>query len=466
MRYEASFTGDTGAFRVEVSGGTLVASAPLGGAQPGDEITVDLTLLSDQLLTDPVNARVVVRVVPSTRPLAQAIDDIEPDGRSSSTYAFSPLENDFNPFAAIGGESTIVDAVIEGDPIGASVDSTASTVTISTGPAKSGTVTVVYTVQDASNEPTRQVQGRITVVVTSAPEAPTFAGPPQRGGSGTLSVTFNPPSSWNGSPELAPAYVVTAYVGTGNTAAGSPRSNCTAGVACTFTGLTNGTAYSFVVVARNGVGETASTRSASEIPYGTPSAPGTPSMSADGYAPTTLRASWSPVADTGGGAVRYQWRYSGTTGPAPAFSGFDLTSNRTIDSNVGAGNYRIEVRACNAAQICGPWSAPSNQVSVVNQPVWNVQVDAAQTCAQTNSGFVGPPACNQTGATWIPANTTLSVTCYVVWDIGVLAGGTTVNPSTWYRISSGQYAGYYVAQRTLRSPWDPPGYVIPGMPGC
>ena len=364
MTFAAEISGETGAVRVSVAGGVLTASAPLGGAQPGDQVTIDLTLQSEELLTESVTARVVVRVVPSTRPLAQAVDDVEPDGRSSSSYVLSPLDNDFNPFAAIDGELTIVDATFEGDPLGATVDNTATTVTVSTGAAKSGTVTVVYTVRDASNEESRQVQGRITVIVTSAPEPPTFAGAPQRAGSRTLTVQFNPPSSWNGSPEEAPAYTVHAYLaGTNNIVL--TREDCGPGTTCEFSTLTNDTAHEFVVIAKNGVGETASSRSAAETPYGTPSRPGTPSLSGDFFAPATLTASWGGVSDTGGGAARYQWKYSSAGDPAPAYNGLIGTSSQTIASGVGEGTYRIVVRACNRANICGPWSTESNQVTVL-----------------------------------------------------------------------------------------------------
>lgn len=372
MRYDATVVpagGNTGTLNVNVSAdGVVSASAPSsGGAVPGDQVTIDLVLQADGLLTEPVTAQVVVRVVPSTLPLPQAIDDVRPDGRSSSVYSLPVLDNDFNPYVVRNGEPLeIVDVVFEGDPLGASLDWQPGDVTptVTTGPAKSGTVTLVYTIQDGSNEVSRQVQGRIVIVVTSAPEPPTFTAAPQRVGSQSLSVSFAPPSSWNGSPELSPAYVVTAYLGTGNTVVGTPRTDCTAGVPCVFTGLTNGTAYSFQVVARNGVGETASSRSAAEIPYGTPSAPTSPSLnpSSGAVANASLTGAWGASADTGGGAVTYAWRFiqgSSGSGSTASTSSFLVTA--------GAGSYRYEVRACNAGGLCSAWVA-SNTISVAPAP--------------------------------------------------------------------------------------------------
>jgi len=352
-----------------------------GGAQPGDQVVIQLQLQADGLLTEPVEAEVVVRVVPSTLPLAQAVDDVEPDGRSSSVYSIPVLENDFNPYL-VRPERTplqLEDVQFEGDPLGASVqlDRTAGRVTVTTGPTKSGTVTLVYTISDGSNEQSRTVQGRIVITVTSAPEPPTVVGAPSREGSQSLGVTFAPPSSWNGSPELNPAYVVTAYVGSSNTVAAT-RFDCTAGVKCVFTGLTNGTSYSFQVVARNGVGETASVRSATEIPYGLPSAPTNPTLSPNGAtANAALTGTWGASAQTGGGAVTYSWRFvagsstAGSTGATTAGLG-----------SFPAGSYRFEVRACNAGGLCSGWVG-SNTVSVIPAPRI---IDIARGADYTGSG--------------------------------------------------------------------------------
>jgi len=387
MRYVAVLSGDSPNLIVEVSGGRLIASAAVGSVQPGATVVVDLTLQSDQLLTEPVTTQVVVRVVTSTRPLAQAVDDTEPQGRSSSTYVISPLANDFNPFASIGRELRIVDAVIEGDPLGASVDPpTDTSVTVRTGPAKSGTITVLYTVQDASEEQSRRVQGRITVVVTSAPEPPTFQGAPSRGGSQTLSVTFAPPSSWNGSPESAPPYVVRAYA-VGTEVLAATRSDCVAGLPCSFATLANGTGYFFIVTAENGVGVTASARSTSETPYGTPSNPGAPTLSQNSaYAPAGLAGSWAPSPQTGGGAVTYSWRFTQGSG-ATGNSGTTASANF---GQFGAGSYSFEVQACNAGAICSGWVG-SNSVSVAAAPRI---IDASKGADYTGPGC-GFPTCSR-----------------------------------------------------------------------
>src|SRR5690606_33310619 len=121
----------------------------------------------------------------------------EPEGRSSSTYTLNVLENDFNPFAADGRPLRVVAAQFDGDPLGAQLSHTDTTVTVTTGTAKAGTVSVIYTVADATQDPAREVTGRVTVVVASAPE-PVAAIQLLRGGSGEILVSYQPTPSTNG----------------------------------------------------------------------------------------------------------------------------------------------------------------------------------------------------------------------------------------------------------------------------
>lgn len=424
MEYDPVVSGDTGAITVSFANGEMSATAPLGGAQPGDEVVVDLTLRSSQLLTEPTTARVVVRVVASTRPLPQAIDDSEPDGRSNSTYTIPALENDFNPFAAIGGELTIVDAVIDGDPLGADVSFTASTVTVETGPAKSGTVSVVYTVQDASNEQSRRVQGRATVIVTSAPEAPTWRnGFPTRSGSESLTVEFNAPSSWNGSEEIAPPYTVRAY--TGSTLV-STRTDCYAGAPCVFTGLDNGVPHYFVVIAQNGVGESApSAPSPVAIPLTNPGAPASVTLSGgseawSGYN-ATITGTWT-AGETGGGITYY--RYSLNNGP------FQNTTGTSQSFSVGSGSYTLRVYACNDVG-CSASETQNASPKVVTQrsPQFSISKGAFRT-----GGFCTSAPCAEirVAGQYFPPGTTVTIEIESDCANGAYGSGCTAEFGTPY----------------------------------
>lgn len=430
MSYDATVSGAEGQIDVLVANGTLSATAALGGAQPGDEMIVDLTLRSDELLTEPTTARVTVRVVSSTRPLAQAIDDIEPDGRSNSSYTIAPLANDFNPFAAIGGELAIVDTFIEGDALGASVSNSAESVNVTTGPAKSGTVTVVYTVQDASNEESRQVQGRITVIVASAPEPPTLV-ELTREGSESIGVRFSAPVSSNGADITG--YVVQVQGGGSPTTA--QRSNCLPGPVCIFTARTNGALQTVTVAATNRVGTTWS-NSANITPYAAPSPPLSVRIDANrDYADATIYPRWSQPAATGGGNLTYEWNYTSGASGSGSTGAFEGQSRV-----VGQGSYAFQVRACNPGG-CSGYVAASRTIDAPPP------VPQTMTIARNAStGWI-----TLTVAGFAP-NRTMSVQCWVMpgangqggYSIGSFSvttdasgGGTWGNPNTCYLLGGG-----------------------------
>lgn len=400
LTYSAVIGGATGAIAVSVVNGVITASSQVGAAQPDDEVTIDLTITSGTLTTEPVVASMVVRVVPSTRPLPQAIADEEPDGRSSTTYTISPLDNDFNPFAALPGDNPlrIVDAQFEGDPLGASLQSTESLLTVTTGPAKSGTVSIVYTVQDASNETSRRVSGRVTVVVTSAPEPATWRGSPTRSGNQSLSVVFDGPSSWNGSPEAAPPFTVRAFRDTGIV---QTRSDCLAGVPCTFTGLENGVPHYFVVVATNGVGDSApSAPSASVAPLDRPGAPQNVRFTGGNQAWTGYQAQFSAfwsAGYTGGGIDRYE--YSFNNGPRQS------TTNTSASFSGGAGSYTIRVWACNATG-CSEQPGTASWTVQQRSPSVNIVKGEAYQAGNCTSA---PCARIVVSGNYFPPNTTVTI---------------------------------------------------------
>lgn len=452
-------TGSTSAISATISGSTLTLQSPFG-TQPGTTTTVAFDVTYAEFT---VPGQVEVVVVPSTRPLAQTVDDIEPEGRSSSTYTISPLTNDFNPFAADGQPLRIVGAVLEGDGLGATVSNTATAVTVRTGTAKSGTVSVIYTVRDATDTASREVQGRITVVVASAPEPVTgiaLTNP----GSETVTVVFDPPVSSNGAEITQYSVQMSGAPGT------QTRTDCVPGAACQFTGRSNGSVQTVSVSATNRVGTTvSSTRTI--VPYGTPSAPPSASASNGPAGAGYVTINWSAPSGTGtgGGTVNYEWRQ------LPSGGWNDVGTAQSASPSIGVGNSAaFEIRSYINGNYGRIYSAGATQTNVATAPnppppppTWNVQVDAEATCSQTNGSHAGGSSCSSGGDRWIPANTNLVVSCYVTWSLSVTTSdGYTENPSTWYYISSGGFAGQYVAHRTLRTPYDPPGYVPPGMPGC
>lgn len=323
-------TGGTSDIGAAISGSSLSLSAPFG-VQPGASTILNFTVNYKEFS---VPAQIEVRVVASTRPLPQAVDDTEPEGRPSSVYTIYPLTNDFNPFAADGQDLEIVSAVFEGANLGASLTSTASSVRVTTGTTKSGTVSVLYAIRDATDTAAREVQGRITVVVASAPE-PVTSVALTNPSSQTVNVVFQPPSSSNGA-------VITGYTvqiaGGGGTVS---RTDCVPGATCAFGGRTNGSSQTVTVAATNKVGTTWSTGS-SITPYGTPSAPPWMTATSAGDGSGAINLTWGGTGDSGGGSPNYQWQ----SYPSGGWNAVETSTGASVGVPIGS-TTSYAVRVCN-----------------------------------------------------------------------------------------------------------------------
>jgi large repetitive protein len=259
------------------------------------------------------------------------------------------LANDFNPFPEV--PLRVIAAEVDQADVGssASVSFTSEGITVRTGASFTGTLSVIYRIQDATKDPARETQGRATIIVRAAPDAPNA--PTVVAGDASADVTWKAPAS-NNSP-------ITDYVVeyNGRTAT-FPAS--AAGVAQPISGLTNGTTYTFTVRAVNAIGSSAPSAGTSGTPYGTPNAPQITSFTASGDAPADLTARWNVPTSTGGGGVTYEWRLDG--------GGWNATSSRSATiNNRSAGTYRIEVRAINTGSgRTGPADAAA--VGVSNPP--------------------------------------------------------------------------------------------------
>jgi hypothetical protein len=371
-----------------IDGGQLVASAAPGATGATAVATFDL-----QFEGFTVPARVAIVVVASKRPLAQTVDDAEPEGRSNSTYTISPLANDVNPFADLGEPLRIVDAQFNGDSIGAGLTFTDSTVTVITGPTKSGTISVIYTVEDSTGAAERRVPGRITVTVRSAPE-PVQSPSVERGGSETIVVTFQPPVSSNGAE-------ITGYTVRVSGAPGPvERTDCVPGGSCVITGRTNGQLQTVVVDATNAVGTTSSS-SVTVIPYGIPTAPTNPTYTTNSStANASITPQWAVPGDQGGGAITYTWALNdGQTGSTPGFTGGSRS--------VGAGDYSFTVVACNPAG-CSP--ASGNSVHI-NPPPPSIAMSKGGATGIISGCSGGGCSYFHVEARNFAANQTFSATC-------------------------------------------------------
>lgn len=318
------FGGTTAGVQGNLSGSQLTISAPQG-TQPGTSATLTFTVTYKEYS---VPGSVNVRVVSSTRPLPIAVDDRVEEGRKNKAESISVTANDSNPFKDT--PLKVLDATVESAPAGgATAAVSGDKVIVTPGSSKSGTVSVVYTIQDATNDPNRRVQGRITVVVKDVPDPPTIAVKSAKSGKIVVVVGGSPAS--NGSPIEYHAV----------TWSGGGEKQCAPGNDCSFD-VANGQNYTFSAYAKNAVGPSAASNQVSATAYGVPSAPQNVSLSSSGDAPATLTMRWNQPADTGGRIDNYTWRIM--SGSSTVQTG---TTAGTSDSigNIGAGTYQVYVSA-------------------------------------------------------------------------------------------------------------------------
>ena len=190
--------------------------------------------------------------------------------------------------------------------------------------------------------------------------------------------------SW-GAPTNAGGSAITGYTVTASPSAPTPASctNITV-VTCAFTGLADGTAYTFSVTATNAAGYTsvASVQSDAVTPYGTPAAPtGVTAVAASASATVT----WHAVADAGGSTIS---DYVVTAVPG----GIQCVSTTTSCSVSGLTNgvrYAFTVVARTAANTTSTptTSGAVTPVGVSSAPVW-VQVTPGN--AQVTVNWLAP----------------------------------------------------------------------------
>src|SRR6266566_3160887 len=175
-----------------------------------------------------------------------------------------------------------------------------------------------------------------TVTPVTVPSAPQNVS--AVAGNAQATVSWQAPSSTGGSPITG--YVVTTFIGT------AQQSKTTVDAATnstTITGLTNGTTYSFSVVATNAAG-TGPSSSTSATPSNLPSAPLNVSATASGSDRVTV--SWqTPASEGGSPIISYMVTpYQGTTALAPVTT---TTSPVTVTGLISSSTYTFSVAATN-----------------------------------------------------------------------------------------------------------------------
>ncbi len=362
-------TGTTPRLGAELSGSQLTVSTPRNTPK-GTTFQLGVMLRWDKFT---VPGTIEVTVVGSTRAPAVAVADSYETKRGDGAVVTSPLVNDSNPYESTGEPLAIVDAQVQNTGEPATISFTKSTVRIQPNPAlKSGTIVVVYTIEDATEDPDRRTSGTITLVVSDVPDEVLKPTVPSQGDEGTVTIGFQAPAS-NGKP-------ITGYEVRSTPAVSTPAS-C-APPSCTITGLTNGTSYQFSVRAINVHGPGAwSVWSDAVIPYGTPGTPVVTFNVADPWAPgAVVSASWTGVA-ANGGTVSYRWRLD--TGAWQSTTGTS-TGNQTVQG----GNHAFEVYAVNSGGKEGAHGTATGTIQTQTAPSTPGGLTATVTSAYAPSGQI------------------------------------------------------------------------------
>ncbi len=381
----SGFSSTNPAIRFSNGGATLSLSADFG-VQPGTAGVISFTVNSGDFH---IPGSVNVKVVSSTKPKAQQKNAPQTSNFQRSTVGQTTLSDAvgssywINPFADKNQPLTIIGAKLASAQSGVSVSFTAGTLTVkATTAAQTGTVNVIYTVQDATKDATRNVTGQWAVTIHDVPGQGAAPSASTASHNDTKAdVTISAPAE-NGNLSIDSYEIRSSPAGSSKTVGATGT--------YTMTGLTNGTAYRFQVRAHNSDGWGAwSDLSNSVTPYGTPSAPRNLDGSAAGTAPTTVTYSWDAPSDTGGGAVTYHYTYDGSSG----------TTNGTSKSfgGQGAGNHSFSVYAVNQGS--------GNAGATAGPKTVNVSVQNPSITAHRNDGYgqfstCGSWSCSYPAASW------------------------------------------------------------------
>lgn len=216
-------------------------------------------------------------------------------------------------------------------------------------PGSVGTVVVSYTLRDATLDELRDVTGTVRVTVRDRPDVPgtpTVVSMESR----TVQLKWTAPDS-NGAP-ITQYVVADADSGFSQTCTSSP---------CTLKDLTNGTQYTFTVVAVNEIGSSdPSVASAPVTPDTAPNQPSAPQLNwLDGK--TALQVNWSDPGSEGTAVTGYDLSISPADEKGRSIIHLDGTATSYTWDNLKFGReYTFRVRAANRSAFTSMWSSYSS----------------------------------------------------------------------------------------------------------
>jgi hypothetical protein len=358
-----SWTAPTG------DGGSAITSYTVTGT-PGGTCTVSAPTTNCPV-TGLVNGQSYTFVVAATNAVGTGAPSVASTSVTPRTHPAAPTgvqATAGNTLATVtwaapdSGGSPITSYGVTAQPGGATCTPTPPTATTCTvGGLTNGTqytFTVVAT-NLAGTSPPSAITNASKATPNNNPPAPTaVAGTP---GNGQVTVTWTAPVT-NGNPSIT-GYTVTAQPGGATCSPSSPAT----GTTCVVTGLTNGSPYTFTVVAH--------TAASGDSPPSAPSGPITPTTAVAPGAPTGVTGDagnnqvtvhWTPPASDGGSPIT---SYTVTGTPGGSCTATPSATPSCVVSGITNGTpYTFVVTATNVVGT-GPASAASAAVTPTSASV-------------------------------------------------------------------------------------------------
>ena len=254
-------------------------------------------------------------------------------------------------------------------PGGQSCTTDSSTFTCEFSGLTNGTAyTFAATAQNSEGTSATASTGSVVPSTTpSAPGKPLLVGVSDQ----SISLTWTSPSSTGGA-------AITSYLVTSNPG-GKTCTSLASTRACTVTGLTNGTAYTFTVVAINVAGSSVDSAASNS---GTPrTTPGAPTSVSAVFGNASATVSWvAPTSDGGFAIASYKVVSVADSGKSCTVTA--PTTSCTVTGLTNGTSYTFKVTATNGAALVGSASAASNSVVPKTTPgVASALVATAQDSA-------------------------------------------------------------------------------------
>ncbi|GMA27816.1 Ig-like domain-containing protein [Arenivirga flava] len=354
LRY-TNLRGAGGAIDVGLSGNELTMSASRD-TRKGTSTTVSFDVVFEDF-TVPGSVEVVV--VASQRPLTRTVDDRIDTIERGSSETIDVLANDVSGFPA-DEPLRVTDARLNnGADVDVQVVGDRQVRVSAAAGINAQSAEIVYTVEDPTGDPDRNVNGRLLVDVRDAPDQPTQ---PQVDGGGlrTATVSWRAPSS-NNSPITG--YTIQYSSDGGHRGSWGPgQLDSPTSTIQTVTGLRASDTYRFTIIAHNAIGNSqASTPSNPVVPYEEPGTPTGTQISASNDGQGTITMRWAAPGYNGGRDLRaFEWRVNGGAASGTVNSG--STTTASWKGQIGTA-YSFEVRAQNTADQWSAWSETSGQAT-------------------------------------------------------------------------------------------------------